>query len=177
MKYRIVMWSYKEKVIHLDNISSETKYKRRIGENTWLQLLSEVEELHLKSERTFDDIISAEIKFNQKLAFYDIPEWDKLWKQKLGRWFNNYTWDDKLEKEFDNSFYITIKELLSDVYQLTLEDEECNRKYTHLVIHNLQLIADKGIESISFRQWKSFRAYKQTNITLDSKNIKEKLGI
>jgi hypothetical protein len=177
MKYRIVKWNYNKKALHLDKVEYETKYKRRIGDNSWLQLLNDSEELHLTSDTSYDDIISAEIRFNEKLAVYSIATWDKVWKQKLGKWFNNYSWEDKLEKEFDNSFCITIKELLSDVYELALEDSQCVKKYTHLVLHNLQLIADNGIESISFRQWKSFRAYKHTNLKKETKDIKHKLGL
>ena len=173
MKYRIVRWNYNKNALHLDRIDNEQMYKRRIGNNRWLQLLNENEELHLKEDITYDSILDAEEAFNKILLKNDLPVWDNIWKSKVSKWFHNYDWDRKLEIEFDNISYQSIKKLMTDVYELALEDANCEQKYTYLVLHNLQLIANDGIESITFRQWKSFRAYVNSNIKKENKDIQK----
>jgi hypothetical protein len=68
-------------------------------------------------------------------------------------------WEDKLNDEFQNCSWEELEQLLKDSYEIALLDKEYQHQYTHLILHNLKLLAEYGIEKITFKQWKSFRAY------------------
>lgn len=84
--------------------------------------------------------------------------WKKDWEEKLSTEFHEVSWND-------------IEQLLKDAYEIAKEDIEYKNEYTHLILFNLQLLAEYGIEKISFKQWKSFRAYvhqvKRQNIKIE----------
>jgi hypothetical protein len=68
-------------------------------------------------------------------------------------------WDDKLATEYQECSWDEVQQLLKDAYKIALNDKSYQHQYTHLILFNLQLLAEYGIEKISFKQWKSFRAY------------------
>jgi hypothetical protein len=68
-------------------------------------------------------------------------------------------WEEKLLTEYKECSWDSIEELLKDAYEIAKKDINFEHQYTHLVLFNLQLLAEYGIEKISFPQWKSFRAY------------------
>ena len=68
-------------------------------------------------------------------------------------------WDDKLATEYQECSWDEVQQLLKDAYTITLDDKKYEHQYTHLILHNLKLLSEYGIENITFRQWKSFRAY------------------
>jgi len=80
-------------------------------------------------------------------------------------------WEDKLSNEFQECTWEELQQLLKDAYDIALVDRNYNHQYTHLILHNLKLLAEYGIEKITFRQWKSFRAYvhdvKRQNIKIE----------
>ncbi len=85
-------------------------------------------------------------------------------------WKND--WEEKLFNEYHDCSWDSIKELLKDAYEIAKMDIEFEHQYTHLILFNLQLLAEYGIEKISFKQWKSFRAYvhdvKRKDIQIES---------
>jgi hypothetical protein len=162
MKYRLSTWCFKDECVDLDLKTKQEMYKRRIGKNSWVSLLNENQNTNLTAldDIHYDNIVDAEIEFDKILIKNNTPLWSSF---RVKPNFRYNDWESKIQDEFDNSNYQTIKQLMSDVYQLALEDSLCEKQYTHLVLHNLQLIAKNGIESITFRQWKSFRAYYKSN--------------
>ena len=84
-------------------------------------------------------------------------------------------WDDKLYKEYQECSWDSVKELCKQAHKLALEDTEYKREYTHLVLFNLQMLANTSLDKITFKQWKSFRAYvnKNYNKEVDIKNLYE----
>ena len=68
-------------------------------------------------------------------------------------------WEEKLFDEYQNCSWESIQELLKDSYEIAKSDIQFKHQYTHLILFNLQSLAEYGIEKISFKQWKSFRAY------------------
>jgi hypothetical protein len=81
-------------------------------------------------------------------------------------------WEEKLNDEFQNCSWEELQQLLKDAYDIALKDASYEHQYTHLIIHNLKLLAEYGIEKITFKQWKSFRAYvhdvKRKDIQIES---------
>lgn len=81
-------------------------------------------------------------------------------------------WEDKLWDEFQDCSWEELKQLLKDAYDIASKDVEYTNEYTHLILFNLQMLAEYGIDKISFKQWKSFRAYvhteKRKNIKIES---------
>jgi hypothetical protein len=172
MKYRIATWCFKEEFKDSDLKTRQEKYKRRLGKNDWVSLLSENQQTNLSAYNNiiYDNIVDAEIEFDRILNKGGILLWSEF-RNKPNFRYND--WEYKMQDEFDNCSYQSIKKLLSDAYELALEDTDCEKQYTHLVLHNLQLIAKEGIESITFRQWKSFRAYVKVNSKPIINDIKE----
>lgn len=70
-------------------------------------------------------------------------------------------WEEKLLNEFQSCSWDSVEELLKDSYKIALSDVNYEHQYTHLILFNLKQLAEYGIEKISFKQWKSFRAYVQ----------------
>jgi hypothetical protein len=68
-------------------------------------------------------------------------------------------WEEKLFNEYQDCSWKSIEELLKDAYDIAKKDINFEHQYTHLILFNLQLLAEYGIQKISFKQWKSFRAY------------------
>ena len=172
MKYRVVTWRFKDN--HLDEIEQERMYKRRLGPNSWISLYKENEATHLKSDIEFDNILDAEIHFIAICEQHKLPFWEAVFKSnQIKRRYSKSNWDTELYEIFVNTTYFAIKLLMKEVYEIASNDTEYNNKYTHLVLHNLQYISDNGIESITFKQWKSFRAYYNQNKSLIRSDIKE----
>lgn len=172
MNYKIAKWSFKDEFKDSDLKTIQERYKRRLGENDWVSLLNENEKQNFNAYNNiiYDNIVDAEIEFDNILNKAYAPLWSEF--RSKPRWsYNN--WESNIQDEFDNCSYQSIKKLLSDAYELALEDADCEKQYTHLVMHNLQLIAKEGIESITFRQWKSFRAYVKVNSKPIISDIKE----
>ena len=67
--------------------------------------------------------------------------------------------EEKLFNEYQDCSWDSIEELLKAAYDIAKKDIEFEHQYTHLILFNLQLLVEYGIEKISFKQWKSFRAY------------------
>jgi hypothetical protein len=84
-------------------------------------------------------------------------------------WKND--WEEKLLTEYKECSWNSIEELLKDAYEIAKKDIDFKHQYTHLILFNLQLLAEYGIQKISFKQWKSFRAYvhdvKRQNIKIE----------
>lgn len=78
-------------------------------------------------------------------------------------------WEDKLWDEFQNCSWEELQKLLKDAYDIASKDIEYTNEYTHLILFNLQMLAEYGIDKISFKQWKSFRAYVNTEKRKDIK--------
>lgn len=72
-------------------------------------------------------------------------------------------WEDRLIREYQASTLEELRELLKDAYDIALDDNNYENQYTHLVLFNLKFLSQYGIEKISFKQWKSFRAYVHSN--------------
>lgn len=68
-------------------------------------------------------------------------------------------WEEKLSKEFHECSWDDVEQLLKDAYEIAKKDTEFEHQYTHLILFNLQSLAEYGMDKISFKQWKSFRAY------------------
>ena len=69
------------------------------------------------------------------------------------------TWMENLLDEFKNESWESILQLMKDVYKIAKNDTDLNNSYTELVLNNLKLITNKENMEITFKQWKSFRAY------------------
>lgn len=69
------------------------------------------------------------------------------------------TWMDNLLNEFKSQSWESILQLMKDVYKIAKSDTEFNNPYTELVLNNLKLITNKEDMEITFKQWKSFKAY------------------
>lgn len=68
-------------------------------------------------------------------------------------------WEDKLWDEFQECTWEALQQLLKDAYAYSKTDVDYKNEYTHLIIFNLKMLAEYGIDKITFKQWKSFRAY------------------
>ena len=77
--------------------------------------------------------------------------------------YNIESWEDRLYKEYQQCSWDSIQQLCKEVYQIALEDKNYENQYTHLVLFNLKFLSQYGIKKISFKQWKSFRAYAHSN--------------
>jgi hypothetical protein len=172
MTYKVVRFSYNEDNIKFDDTKYENKYFRRIGDNDWWVLTSDDDYSHLKPTFESDDIIKAEKAFNIGLKYKNVKTWDKVYHTIKQTYYSKREWNNMLSDEFQQSFFIEIKELLDNAYNLAIEDVDFEREYTDIVLANLQLIANKGIESITFKQWKSFKAYVAKYDIKDNVDIK-----
>ena len=68
-------------------------------------------------------------------------------------------WMENLNDEFKNQSWESILQLMKDVYKVAKNDINLDNPYTELVLSNLKLITNKEDMEITFKQWKSFRAY------------------
>lgn len=88
-------------------------------------------------------------------------------------------WDNKLWNEFQECTWEELQLLLKDAYDYAKFDSSYKNEYTHLILFNLQMLAEYGIDKISFKQWKSFRAYvssfRKESISIDDlfKNLEK----
>lgn len=74
-------------------------------------------------------------------------------------------WLKKLNDEFQSQTWEQITVLMKNAYYLANMDTEYNNEYTKLVLDNLKIISNKEPMEITFKQWKSFRAYVKPTIT------------
>lgn len=81
-------------------------------------------------------------------------------------------WEAKIKKEWDSlEFEKDILPLLQVCHQIAIADVDMEMPYTDVVLKNLGIITNKPDMSVSFNQWKSFRAYqynyKQKEVNID----------
>ncbi len=57
-------------------------------------------------------------------------------------------WEEKLNDEFQNCSWEELQQLLKDAYDIALKDASYEHQYTHLIIHNLKLLAEYGIAQV-----------------------------
>jgi hypothetical protein len=79
-------------------------------------------------------------------------------------------WETKLWDEFQDCEWDEIRDLIQTAYKKAIGDKDGKHEYTHLVMFNLRMLAKHGIEKITFKQWKSFRAY----IRIENEIIEDK---
>lgn len=73
-------------------------------------------------------------------------------------------WDEKNRLLFESfDWEIDILPILKECYQIAIADTEFKIPYSDLVLKNIQLITNKEEMEITYKQWKSFKAYHNSN--------------
>jgi hypothetical protein len=112
MKYRIVTWKW-NKDIELNNSQyQETKKCRKIKFNSWISLLAENEWAHLESDNEilYNNIIDAEIAYDNELKKLDVCSWREFEEKKYYEELNAAKTEIELFKNEGNSKLFELKE-------------------------------------------------------------------
>jgi hypothetical protein len=88
-------------------------------------------------------------------------------------------WEKENHLKFQELDWDTdIKPILRECYELASNDINLEIPYSDVVLKNIQLITNKEPMSITYKQWKSFKVYHNTNLQKKTiQNNLHKLGI
>jgi hypothetical protein len=112
MKYRIVSWKWKNDIELNDSQYQQNKKCRRIKFNSWISLLTENEWKHLESDddKLYNNIIDAEIAYDNRLKQLGVCSWQELLEKKYYDDLNSAKNEIELFKNEGSSKLFELKE-------------------------------------------------------------------
>ncbi len=87
----------------------------------------------------------------QNTSHYISQKQREEWEEKNRLLFESFNWETD------------ILPIIKECYQIAIADTEFNIPYSDLVLKNIQLITSREVMEISYKQWKSFKAYHNSN--------------